>query len=1251
MFRIPPLFACALLPFVVSGKIQPDWENPEVFSRDQTEPHAPITPYEDLQLALAGDPGASARVVSLNGDWSFYWASTPEEAPRDFHEAGADTSSWNSIRVPSNWQMEGFGHAKFRNIPLTFPSDPPFVPEYYNPIGLYRRTFEVPGSWAGQPVFLRFEGIKSASTVWINGREVGYNQGGMEPAEYSISEYITPGRNEIAVRVRRFSDGTYLENQDMWRLSGIYRDVTLYTVPSVYLRDYFVYTDFDAAYRDATLHLEAMVRNTSKVSQNMTLQIQLLDEAGKPVWESAFRKPLILAAGEEGTLNFAKLVDCPRQWSAEFPNLYTLTLELLDETGRVEQALAKRIGFRETEVGADGAILVNGQVIKFNGVNSHQHHPRMGRLVDEATTRRDFELMKQFNINLVRTAHYPPTVEYLELANEYGLYVVNETNDECHQNIYLSSDPAWRAQFVDRAEKMVMRDRNQTCIVFWSAGNETGRGPNMGAVIERGKALDPSRPFWMCGENEYSLVYEDIAGPRYWDPIDLKVMLNQPIKADARPVFMDEYLSVAGNALGGMDENWELIRRYPRHTGGAIWDWVSPSIDQALILARDASGNGLDGLVLGRAEVVSGKFGRGLSLSGNDEYIECYRSPQLDLTGPLTLEYWVRPGAFIHSGDFLLKSRHQYGLIQADAETLSFFVYDDEGDQRVSVDHPVPDNWVGQWHHLAGVYDETALKLYLNGELVGETPFAGQIRNTPFSLALGYDTEVMMEAYTGQTAVGVLDNVRVYDRAVPVSALGKAKPSATPVLDLDFERVEDTGEILQSTGGGRTYGLVWADRSVQPELWQVKKSPQPVSIEAIDLEAGVFEITNHHHFRNLDTLDATARYMEGGVLQKTIALSMEAAAGETIRIRVDPNDFQQVTEQDRWLEFQFTTREATIWAAAGHEVAWEQFLVDRAPSNREPNREGSLTVVQQGGEWIISGTGFRYTFGSVPGGLVRLETRSQVLLETGPEFGVWRAPLANDQDPWSTYRYAHLVREEGLGRGMDGHLRTSGIDKLTLQPDALFVETLGAGHIRVEIRETAYAEEGTGHNVKNSSAGFNLHYVYDIYGDGSFSLSGTATPERLVAGWLPRVGLSWTIPQSLGTVTWYGRGPFETYPDRKTGARVSVYSLPVKDFYVPYLIPQDHGNRTDTRWVEVSNPSGTGFRLSSDDPFHFSAHRYCRDNLDRALWPHQLKARDVFTLNTDFAVSGVGDTSALVMQPYRVPVAPVKFRVQVQILP
>ncbi len=451
----------------VSLKDTCDWENPAVFSRGQEEPHAALMPFRNLEEAIRNRRKESGYCLLLNGVWKFRYDENPEQAPAEFFRPDYDVSNWQNITVPGDWQMQGFGRAQFRNVHQPFPADPPAVPSDYNPTGSYRRTFIVPEGWGNRRIFLHFEAVKSASTVWVNGREAGYNEGGMEPAEYDITPLIRGGENVLAVRVLGYSDGTYLECQDMWRLFGIHRDVYLMATPATRIRDFQVETDLDGSHENATLKVRTYVRchPPETPSGNLKLRIRLFDADGRAVFGDGLTKDVGMEGKRDAAVDFSWSIRKPLKWSAEKPNLYTLVLALEGPGGLPLEILSSRVGFREVEI-RDQAVWVNGVRVKFNGVNSHVHHPVTGRAMDVETMRRDLTLMKQFNINCVRTSHYPPNVEYLDLADELGLYIVDETGDEAHATEFLSDDPAWREAYVNRGRKMVLRDRNHPCVVI-----------------------------------------------------------------------------------------------------------------------------------------------------------------------------------------------------------------------------------------------------------------------------------------------------------------------------------------------------------------------------------------------------------------------------------------------------------------------------------------------------------------------------------------------------------------------------------------------------------------------------------------------------------------------------------------------------------------------------------------------------------------------------------------------------------------
>jgi len=1239
------LFPCSLL----IAQLHPDYENPRVFERNQEDAHATLMPYPGSDLALEGDRLSSPFHMTLNGSWKFHWAENPLMAPEEFYKSGFDRDEWENITVPANWQMEGKGYPLFRNVGLPHPLDPPNVPKQFNPTGSYYRSFKLPEDWSKRQVFLHFEGVHSASYVWINGKEVGYNQGGMEPAEYDITPYLRKGENNIAVRVLRYSDGSYLEDQDTWRLSGIYRNVYLMSTPRTHIRDFYVRTDLDESYVDASLKLAFWVKNYSKSSaDSYAVRTTLFDQSGSSLAEGKAMIPIGLLEGEsEEMLEHTLEISKPLLWSAEYPHLYTLVMELMDGK-EVLEAISTRVGFREVEV-IDQAICVNGVAIKFNGVNSHMQHPETGHTMDVETIRKDFYLMKQFNINCVRTSHYPPNVEYLELADELGIYIVDETGDEAHAYTELSFNPEWTEQYLDRMRKMVYRDRNHASVVIWSAGNESGPGDNICALIAEGKEIDPSRPAWLYGGNRDEdplnnpVKCEDVVGPRYLQPFRLEQRFGK--SKDPRPSFMDEYIAATGNSLGAMDEYWELIYKYPRLSGGAIWDWMSPGITQRVISTPDDSPSGIKCVFMNKAHLVPGESGQALYLSGNDDWLEVGRESSLDISGEaLSLSFRVKPEAYNGNAAFLTKGDYQFGIIQSDKEHLEFYL---NTSRKVSLKVVLPDNWEDRWHHVAGIYDGKKMELYVDGKLLGSEACSGAIRNAPYQVILGKSAE-LRDGHQGYMCHASLDQVKIFDWVVPLSDLSGESESlkVRSLLWLDFESKEDEGSYYSIGIPGRTYGVVWPDRSIQPEMWQMKKSPQPVHFTVMDLEQGSIALTNRYHFRNLKELNFRWELtLDGESLQEGI-FKVDLEPGEKQLVHVPYDKSEILPGSVCYLLISASTRSDFPWAEAGHEVAWEQFEIplpkglSEIESSAANQSDTPPEMLEDEYSVEVKGNGFHYIFDKQAGTLSSMLVQGKEMISRGPMFNVWRAPLANDLDSWNFWHTEMGHVTEGMGKETANGWRSIGLDRLMQDVDQFSSEVKG-GAVIIHVEASLHA--------MNYTSGFKVFYDYTIKEDGEIEIATRVSARGNMTKWIPKVGLQMELPREYQEMEWFGRGPFENYPDRKTGAKTGIYRTSVEEDYVPYIIPQDYGNRCDVHWFKLRNKEGLGLQVSSDELFNISAQRYTTEQLDRAHYTFQLKEEEVVTLNLDHRVTGVGGTANSVLNPYRV--APGEFAFTFSIKP
>ena len=561
----------------------PYWEDPAVLAENREPPHASFTPFATVDAAIRDRPDDSPYRISLNGDWRFHWVPRPAQRPTDFFEPDFDASAWDVIPVPANWEFEGYGHPVYRDEFYSFPADPPHIPHDDNPVGSYRRTIEVPVDWEGREVFLNFDGVYSAFFVWVNGEYIGYSEGSRTPAEFRVTEAVRPGSNVVAAQVYRWSDGSYLESQDFWRVSGIDRDVYLVSRPATYLRDFFAEADLDDAYEDGRLRLAVSLANRGLGRAGPhEVRYQLLDPEGAALWPEPRQLSVDVPAGGEAGGSDSVTVDDPLHWTAETPSLYRLVISVVDPYGEVAEVASTRAGFRRVEI-TDGILTLNGQPIVLRGVNRHEHDPERAHVVSEASMIEDIRLMKQLNINAVRAAHYPNVPRWYELTDEYGLYVVDEANIESHgmgfePGVTLAGRPDWLAAHMDRTRRMVERDKNHASIIIWSLGNEAGDGENFDSTAAWIRARDPSRPILYEPSEERDNI--DIVAPMYVRPYWLERYARSG--AD-KPFLLVEYAHAMGNSVGNLADYWAVIDAHPELQGGFIWDWV----DQAMLAADE----------------------------------------------------------------------------------------------------------------------------------------------------------------------------------------------------------------------------------------------------------------------------------------------------------------------------------------------------------------------------------------------------------------------------------------------------------------------------------------------------------------------------------------------------------------------------------------------------------------------------------------------------------------------------------------
>jgi len=1046
-----------------------DWENEQVIGIHKEPPRATAWPFPDRASALASlatdDPARLDQVRTatpfyrcLNGDWKFHWVKTPEERPVDFYQPDFGVSDWPTIPVPSNWELQGYGTPIYSNVTYPHPRNPPFimtaVPEEYtayterNPVGSYRTEFTVPEDWAGREVFIHFDGVASAFYLWVNGQQVGYSQDSRTPAEFRITKYLKPGANVLAVEVYRWCDGSYLEDQDFWRLSGIFRDVSLFSTPPVQLRDFFVRCELEDPTGDANLIVTVKVRNLSAAEAARQVAVTLLDADGQVVGSGPLRELFVspIPAGEEVVFTGAAKVANPRKWSAEDPYLYRVILEQKDETGQVTEVKACWFGFRQIEL-KDRQFYLNGVPILLKGVNRHEHDPDRGYAIPLASMVRDVELMKQHNLNTVRTSHYPNHPLWYDLCDLYGLYVIDEANVESHGMGYgeesLGHQASWEKAHVDRTVRMVERDKNHPSVVIWSLGNEAGPGRNFVATSHAVRALDVTRPIHYERLNEVA----DLDSAMY---PSVEWLIQRGRSGSPKPFLLCEYAHAMGNAVGNLQEYWDAIEQYPNLIGGCIWDWV----DQAL------------------RKPVEGE-------SGTDQVPD--ERPDVS-----------RPPSPV----------------------------------------PRPPSWF--W------------------------------------------------AYGGDFGDRPNDGIFCCD------------------------------------------GLVRPDRRVTSKLREVKKVYQYVGIALKKASAtGVeVEIRNKHFFTNLREFEGQWTLSEDGqVIQEGQVPPLELPPGQAqvVPLPVEQPPLQPGAEY--FLRVSFHRRSDTLFAKAGHEVAWQQMeLPYQVPAAPILNLDTlpPLQTESAGDHVVVSGEGFEAIFDRRMGTLTALNYAGREIIKDGqgPRLNVFRALV--DNDVW--------FRDDVL---------KAGLNALAYTVQAFQVTEVLPSVVRVTIVTQAQAAQG----------GFTHTADYTVFGNGVIDMVNHVEPQGELPP-LPRLGVQMTLPRALDRFTWFGRGPQESYPDRKQSADVGLYQGKVADQYEEYVRPQENGNKEDVRWAALTDGQGRGLLVVADRPLAMSVHHNTPQDYHEARHIHEVKPRDEVILCVDYRQMGLGGGSCgpRPLEKYLLTAEPCRFR-------
>lgn len=1250
--------------------------------------------YDSVEKAIKGakdyDKAASKYVQFLTGedqaDWSLVvlqnQALAQGDAYKDFYKTDykATTNDWKTnLQLPCSWTRQGFDFSIYTNVTMPWQSkydsnvSAPNAPANYNPVGLYRKTFKVTDDMkaANGRVYLSFQGVESSYYVYVNGKEVGYSEDSYSPHSFDITDYLTTdgSDNLLAVEVHKFCDGTWMEDQDMYYDGGIFRDVYLYSAPLVHIQDYKVETDLDENYENATMKLNVTVANASKAAaEGYKVDVRLYDQDGKMfVNDMTMDLDTVPAADgdTDGSVSTAgnKLVLSPELWSAETPNLYTMVLSLYDsKTGTYMGSVSQQLGFREieftkSEVDTNGnrittdseykPITINGKQLLLKGTNRHDTDPEYGKYVPHETQEEDIKLMKQYNLNALRTSHYSNDEYLYYLCDKYGIYVMGETNLESHALMNQGEKQVnFKNLAMDRTVTAFNRLKNRTAIVMWSTGNENYYSSSASYangmfydLIWYFKNNDSTRPIHSessdgnNGTDMRSNMYPSV------DTLYSRAAANMPY-------VLCEYDHAMGNAVGNLKEYWDAIRSSDNMLGGFIWDWV----DQSRILSLDNLPQSYvvtekkDGVV-GSASISSvdenpdsgaltGKSANGYALFESDKYNEALSGSGKSFT----VEVICKPASDGADKVLIAKGDYQFALKTNSSKQLEFFAY--YNNNWKSVTAKKPDNWVGNWHQVVATYDKGAIKIYCDGELIGSGNGNTTIASSSVALGVGCSAD------NGRTFDGEISMGRVYSRALSqeeINAQNSTTPAITEKSDdvllwadfsgltvdesskpYDYYADTDAHTNLYSDeikgnfygyGGDSgespndnsfcVNGLVSPDRDVQPELYEVKYQYQSVWFTADDsrLLGETIDVYNENNFLNLNDFDVTWTLTEDGKEIGSGKLSAEdtnIAGRESGSIKVPyrasmPEEKKAGAEY--YLNLSVQLKEDTEWAKAGHEVAYEQFQIPAEVTKVEPTINTNVTVDDSAEDVIkVSGTDFSFEVEKATGTLKNYVYKGETLLTSGPVPNYWRGILNNDNGNY-----------DGNWKNVNKNVTASDI--------AVGTNDAGQKTIRVTLASASQA------NLKQTM-------IYTVDGSGAVTVDATVDATGTSLGRYIRIGTVMELPEGYENVEWYGNGPVEAMWDREDFATVGRYSNTVSGMFYPYLDTQDTGTVTGVKWISVTNPSAkSAMAIAATDTVEASALHFTVDDLDQAQHPYELTKLDSTILTVNYRSQGTGNKS------------------------
>ncbi len=1171
-----------------------EWkDNPEIFRINREDARATFVPFPDTKSALADlNESPSKRSIRadskylkhLNGNWKFHLSENPSQRPENFYEESFDTSGWDEIKVPGEWQMQGHDHPIYTNVIYPWTDYerpvPPNAPSVHNPVGSYKTTFSVPKEWKDREIFVSFQGVESAFYLWINGNFVGYSEDSFTPSEFDVTEHVRQGENTIAVEVYKWCTGSWLEDQDMLKFAGIVREVFVYSAPKVNIRDFEITTDLDEKFEDAVLKAKVEIGGNSG---NADLFVELgLYDGRDPV--QRIEKRII---PEEKTVEIRREIKNPKKWSAEDPNLYNAVLTLKDSDGTAIEAVGCKTGFRNFGI-EDGLMKINGMPVLFKGVNRHEFDPRTGKNVPFETMEKDVTLMKRLNMNAVRTSHYPNDPLWLDLCDEYGLYVIDETNLETHgeRDTVPDSDPRWTGACLDRLESMVERDKNHPSVVVWSLGNEAGSGTNFEKMSEWVHARDKTRPVHYEGDSSVA----DMTSEMYSSPDRIE---KYALSDNPKPFVLCEYSHAMGNSNGGLFKYLDLFRKYPKLQGGFIWDWV----DQALfmptpLIQRVKDGNTaarVYGDILGDEEFK--KAMRGYAVVENSQEFDLEEGTKIEISVKTDLpsngnhEFVAKGGVF---------SLGQFSDAQG-RNSVEFRVKDSESGEYVRAAFGISEDWYGKWHHVTASFEEERLILSVDGR-TKDIEYSGKpVKNDVLINVGGKNLEKQPPRNISKTLT--------YPTVGKVEMRGPNNAFEFEFTDVETERYP-SGEYLSYGGDWGdspndgifcANGVVFADRKLKPQSEEVRHLYRSVIVKDADPANGKISIFNENLFTNLKDFECewyvkeNYETIDSGTLDPDIP-PMTAKTVEIPFKKIEPN-----AGCEYFLEISFRLKEDKIWAPKGYEIAREQFRMPiEVPAKHAEPSSGTVEVSDSERSLSVKAGKVEIKFCKETGVLDSLKIGGKETFEKGIRPNFWRAPIDNDH-----------------GNEMEKRLAT----------------WRGAS---AERKLTGFSFEKIGNTVRiktdfviPTTTPSTCSVDYKIDGTGEISVSfGLAPADGLPE--IPEIGVTMAMPEGFDNLEWFGRGPHENYWDRKTSAKIGKYEGKVEDQFVDYIRPAELGNKTDVRRLAITDATGDGILFEGEPVFEFSALHNSAEDLEEAMHIYELPQRKETFVRINHLQMGVG---------------------------